>query len=935
MGYDDLTPKHYTLELEPDIDSAVFKGTVEIVVSTGMDMRPVSVIEMDCAELDITSCAILLSPKDADVLLQSDHTVSNDTNTDYIIIPDSMIHTHEKTERLEIRLPPGHTITDTAIIKLEFNGVLNDRLLGFYRSTYTHTDNTTRHIATTQFEAADARRAFPCWDKPDAKATFAVRIIVLDHTHIAISNMPVSQITSRGSQNPGRTFHFETTPPMSTYLVYAGVGDFAITRRTCHTVHSTVTLRAITTKAIPKKATRFALECASKLLTLYESYFGIAYPLPKLDLIAIPDFAAGAMENWGAITFRESLLLYYPRTSSMRTKQRVAEVISHEIAHQWFGNLVTMKWWNDLWLNESFATYMATKLLDEIHPEWDLWGHFLTDAMRTGMELDSLKSTHPIDVPVDSPAQIREIFDPISYEKGGCILRMLEDYVGSDSFRAGLSEYLARFTHGNATGGDLWESIERHASGLPVSDMMRAWIKTPGFPAVSLARRGKNTGAVIHARQRRHDASSVSNENKKNHTRRKDAPPWPIPLSIKTLYQGRTFSEPHTTTTRMFESRTCSITTPSLLQNASRRNLMCANSDRMGFYRIEYDSDMLLDMILMADANMLSMRDLWGLENDIFAMCMAGRYHIYDYLDVASICSRTTDYAILADVTHNMTTLYHIASRLENTNRTTHDTICHHAAQMATRIFDKTAGWNPKQGEPPSTAMLRGPVIQLLGRLGHPGILRESAHIAGEIDEFLFERKKPVPVHVVLPDLVETVLSVAAWGAATRKAAGVVHDTLVKYHDISDTAESKSRILGAMCGFARPQYLIKTLDYAISSAVRSQDAFIPIVKVSENPCARGILLPWALKNWDAITLKIGRGNPLLGRVVASLANTCGTSDISQIRDHFESNPIPGTERTISQTIERISILDAMRDKMNAELADVIDTIDVYPWDAAK
>ena len=249
-----------------------------------------------------------------------------------------------------------------------------------------------KYLATTQFEAADARRAFPCWDEPEAKATFDISIVA-HNKFTAISNMPA---VSKKRMGNCTLYKFAKTPIVSTYLIYLGVGEFEYLSSKIGKVQ----IRVVTTKGNKSKA-KFSLDLGKKLLTSYEKYFGIKYPLPKLDLIAVPDFAAGAMENWGAITFRETILLYDPKTSSTRTKQFIAEVISHEIAHQWFGNLVTMKWWNDLWLNESFATFMATKFVDKFYPEWDLWNQFVEDAMNVAMGLDSLKTTHPIDVNVN------------------------------------------------------------------------------------------------------------------------------------------------------------------------------------------------------------------------------------------------------------------------------------------------------------------------------------------------------------------------------------------------------------------------------------------------------------------------------------------------------------------------------------------------------
>jgi len=394
----DTVPINYNLTFEPDLKKFIFTGTEIITVSC---KKSTNQITMHCAELKIKSC----------IVKSGNHIVSSTPKT------------NEKKEELSIKL--GEKIKGTVTISLTFQGILNDRLLGFYRSKYEQ-NGKTKYLATTQFEAADARRAFPCWDEPESKATFEISIIA-DNQYSAISNMPVK---SKKKIKTKTLYTFQKTPLVSTYLIYLGVGEFEYLTGKAGKIQ----IRVVTTKGNTSKG-KFSLELGKKLLTSYEKYFGIKFPLPKLDLIAVPDFAAGAMENWGAITFRETILLYDPKTSSTRTKQFIAEVISHEIAHMWFGNLVTMKWWNDLWLNESFATFMATKFVDKFYPEWDLWNQFVEDAMNVAMGLDSLKTTHPIDVKVNSPAEIREIFDAISYDKGGCVLRMLENYVESQIFK--------------------------------------------------------------------------------------------------------------------------------------------------------------------------------------------------------------------------------------------------------------------------------------------------------------------------------------------------------------------------------------------------------------------------------------------------------------------------------------------------------------------
>ena len=362
MNMANITPINYEIEFEPLFHNFTFNGTEIITLDIS---KPTNLILLDAAELKIKKSHIIQGRKTI--------TVGTSLN--------------EKNEKLTIKL--AKKIKGKVKLCIEFTGTLNDRLLGFYKSQYKDQNGKTKYLATTQFEAADARRAFPCWDEPAVKATFDVSLLVDKHLD-AISNMPVS---SKKTVDSKFLYEFQRTPIMSTYLLYLGVGEFEY----LHGKLRDIKLRIVTTKGNKNKG-KLSLQFTKQFLAEYEKYFGIKYPLPKLDMIAIPDFAAGAMENWGAITFREAILLYDPKTSSTKTKQYIAEVISHELAHQWFGNLVTMKWWNDLWLNESFATFMATKIVDKFYPEWDLWNQFLDDAMLQAMSLDALKNSHPINV---------------------------------------------------------------------------------------------------------------------------------------------------------------------------------------------------------------------------------------------------------------------------------------------------------------------------------------------------------------------------------------------------------------------------------------------------------------------------------------------------------------------------------------------------------
>ena len=817
----DPSPLNYKLTFEPDLKKFTFDGLESISINC---KKSVNIITMNCAELKIKSCIV----KSGQKIIKSTPKIN------------------EKKEELQIKL--GEKIRGLCTVDLEFEGILNDRLLGFYRSKYQQ-NGKTKYLATTQFEAADARRAFPCWDEPEAKATFEISIIT-DNKFTAISNMPIKTKKKTGNKT---TYNFQKTPLVSTYLIYLGVGEFEYLTGKAGKIQ----IRVVTTKGNTSRG-KFSLELGKKLLTSYEKYFGIKFPLPKLDLIAVPDFAAGAMENWGAITFRETILLYDPKTSSTRTKQFIAEVISHEIAHMWFGNLVTMKWWNDLWLNESFATFMATKFVDKFYPEWDLWNQFVEDAMNVAMGLDSLKTTHPIDVKVNSPAEIREIFDAISYDKGGCVLRMLENYVGEPNFQKGLKKYLSDFKYKNAKGQDLWDAIGK-ASGMPVTAMINTWLKQPGFPLVEINQDGNN----LKIKQKRYLLESDKKFSKGL---------WSIPLSLGLEKE---------TSKTLFSKKSMSVKLP--------KNTIgfVANYGRKGFYRVKYDEGILLDLKMLVDQKRIPPIDRWAIQNDLFSLCVSGDEQVRNYLDFSDAYFDEDSYLASVNVAHNLASLYF---------RAFDEKFIEEIRSYAINYFRKilsNLGWEPQKSDKHTDALLRTFTIAVLGKMNDDSVTDEAIR---KYQKFL---KSPSSLS---PDLIETICSIAAWNGNSKTFA-----ELKKLYTNAKTMEEKLRFLGAMCGFQDKKLLVKTLNFSQTPEVRSQNMQLPIMKVAGNPYGDKVLWPWLKKNWKNINKKVGHGNPLFNRIVASITGVADDSMENEIKLFFKNNPTPGTERTQSQTLERIRI----------------------------
>lgn len=826
-----VLPKNYDITFEPDFKNFAFLGKEKISLEIA---KPTNRLVLNSAEIKIKNCYVVSGGKTFKTITKLD----------------------EKNEELVVTIPKK--IKGKADLFIDFVGILNDKLVGLYRSEYKDKQGKTKFMATTQFEAADARRAFPCWDEPEAKATFDVTVIT-ENNLVAISNMPVMSKKKIGKKT---LFRFGRTPVMSTYLLYVGVGELEFLRgRLGKTL-----IRVVTTKG-KKNLGKLSLQFTKQFLKWYEDYFKIPYPLPKLDMIAVPDFASGAMENWGAITFRETILLYDPKTSSTETKQHIAEVISHEIAHQWFGNLVTMKWWNDLWLNESFATFMATKAVHHYYPGWDLWDQFLKTETGGAMSLDALKSSHPIDVKVNKPSEVREIFDEISYNKGGTILRMLENFLGEQNFRKGLKNYLTRHKYGNATTEDLWNTLEK-VSKKPVRKMMNSWVRQVGYPIIEAA----DKDSKLLLTQKRYLSESDKKFQKGN---------WIIPIFIKTP-EGLTFK----LMTRQSET---------IAFDADWYKL---NSGQTGMYRVKYDDHIIEKLKELAEQKILSNTDRWGLQHDLFALCMSDQISLKKFLEFTRSYFDEDDYLVSSDLSGSLDFIYLVTS-----GEVFWSEIKEHNKEYFQKLFDRL-GWEKKEEEKHTTALLRNLVIGSLGRLGDEEILDEAKK---RFNEFL---KKP---NSLSPDLRSTVYSLVAWSGDEK-----TYEILLKQYKKATMQEEKLRFLGALSSFQDEMLLTRTLKFALSKEVRSQNLHLPIMRVAANPYGRKLIWPWIKKNWTQIVKKFGVGSPLINRVIATTSAVYDSKKEPEIRCFFKMHPTPGIEMKLAQTLERIRIYSKFLERTRKE-----------------
>src|SRR6267378_3612402 len=579
--------KEYDLYLDIDFDALKFSGKVRI------DMSSTGDISLDAVDLEV-----------ADVK-------TNGRNIPF----------EQRGDVVDIQ-----TGRFSGQLEVDYKGKVSESLTGFYKAPYGD-----KYILTTHFEAGHARRLIPCIDHPAYKADFKLTVRTRNDLSV-ISNMPVESDKKEGTQ---KTVTFEKTPKMSTYLLYLGIGKFE-EDRSRH--NKTELYAASVVRPDGKIKTGLAFEAAQKSLEFYEKYFGIPYDLPKLHMIAVPEFAYGAMENWGAITFRE-ILLHADKDTSTSTKKSIVEVIAHEIAHMWFGDLVTMKWWDDLWLNESFATFMDYKSTDRAYPEWKVWQDFIRTSTSGAMGRDSLTKTHPIMARVHDPEEIEELFDEISYGKGASILRMIEAYIGSENFKRGVAQYLQRFRYSNASGNDLWSNLQE-ASGTDVSRIMEGWISQEGFPVV----KASLVGSKLILEQERFLLTGGTSKQT-----------WPIPITMNV--DGKTQS-------LLLDKKRAEVNLPT-----TPRSLK-VNVDRTGFYVVQYDGQELQGFVWKAAPSPF---DRWGLINDAKAFLLSGLMPFKEYLNLIEKYEKEEEYLPAIEVSDQLSFLYQIApSRLVETSRKFH-----------------------------------------------------------------------------------------------------------------------------------------------------------------------------------------------------------------------------------------------------------------------
>lgn len=820
-----ILPERYTLTLRPDLESFTFQGEelIQIVV-TKADKQ----ITLHARDLEVLTAEFLHGKQG---------------------VWTSKIAYNQKAETVTLTFPKALP-KGKGKIKLVFRGILNDKLRGYYKSTYEY-NGETKHLATTQFEATDARRAFPCFDEPNIKAVFDVTLIV-PNAHEAISNTLPALV--REHEAGFKAVRFAPTPKMSTYLLAFISGDLEhIDKKT----KNGILVRVFTTKGKSKQA-KFSLDVAVKVLDFFQKYFDVKYPLPVLDLIAIPDFSSAAMENWGAVTFRELALLIDEEHSSLATKQYVAIVVAHELAHQWFGNLVTMDWWTHLWLNEGFASYIEYLAVDHLYPQWNMWAQFMSLDFAAGMSKDQLKNTHPIEVEVHHPDDIDEIFDDISYRKGSSVIRMLAEYLGAEDFRRGLAHYLKRHAYKNATTADLWQSFEK-VSGKPIRKLMSVWTQTPGFPLLSV--KAEKQGATLTQER------FFVHPGAKSPTQL-----WPVPV--------------HYTTDAKQTQVTLLAKKFAIYKDMVPAPFLKLNAGAAGFYRVAYDASLVDRLAEGLTAGVFPVVDRWQLVNDAWTLALAGKSTTTAALELSFSLTREADYNVWSEV---LSGLLHLGDFYRQEKW-----FANYRMQVRALIAPlvQKLGFTPKANEPENDVLLRPLVLLVAGIYGDEEVVARALKLFTQS-----VRKGP---EVVPADLRAVVYRLVA------HAGGLPELQYFKFmYKNAQSQEQQTRITRAMCAFVKPEVVKKALEFSLTPAVRSQDAWRFVSYATQNPASHSMVLKFVKDNWTWYMDRYGSGGHALSRIVQAFGGVFEEKVYREVREFFHKRPVPGAERTIQQVLEQI------------------------------
>lgn len=850
--YQSFQPKHYILEINPDRDENTFTGMV--IISGQKVGKPNERLTFHQVGLQITKA----------------HVVKHDKKGD-TEVAISRINHHKSLE--EVRLHGDETLyPGSYTVRLEFKGKITRPMNGLYPCFFEH-EGKEKQLLATQFESHHAREVFPCIDEPEAKATFDLTLQTVPGETV-IANTPVK---SQKTENGKLISTFETTPHMSTYLLAFVTGELK------HLEAKTKNGTIVRTYATPDKVqlTEFALDCAVKTLEFYEEYFAIPYPLEKCDMVALPDFASGAMENWGCITYREHALLVDPENTTLSTKQWVAMVVAHELAHQWFGNLVTMHWWTDLWLNEGFASWIEYLAVDHMFPEWNMWTQFIVDEQQQALKLDALEHTHPIEVPVHHPDEIRSIFDAISYSKGASVIHMLNQYLGAEVFRDGLRHYLNRHKYGNTDTVDLWQALEE-ISGKPVKDFMHAWTSQSGFPVLHVT----VDDTEVSLRQERLLINPHHGEVK--------AETWPIPLLASEAGAPDQLNE-ETGSFKLPDGHTLKL-----------------NHGQSGFYRTTYNATHLKHLGELIKRGRLDPVDRLGILSDTFETAKAGESSTDDALQFISNFTNETDYTVW-DV---------IASAIGSIRTVMNDDELRELMKPYTRQLVheelERLGWHRRDDDSHFDLLLRPIILGLAAAADEPWVIKKVDELfkaIHEVDDVDPDLRQPVNNKQLKRGIdIDPDLRGVVFGNVARRGGAEEFERLVKLHNESTLSDERLTLSAAITGFKQPELIQKALDMIDSDAVRLQDVAYWIAYSFLNRYAREATWQWVKDHWDWLHANLGSDLSFYRMPVYVARAFSDRSFIDEYKAFFEPKLSPALDRSYNQGLEMLEWQSAWKER---------------------
>lgn len=827
---DNVKPIQYYLTLEPLFDTFTFNGdeTIDLSVKKDSDEISLNTLELELKDVEIVT---------------GEGNIIKPTSIDEDV--DENVTTFKLPETLK-----AGTIVN---LKIKFVGILNDKMAGFYRSTYKE-DGKTKYLATTQMEPVDCRRAFPCFDEPNLKAKFAISLIG-DKKLTFLSNMDVKDEESLSETK--KKVNFNVTPPMSTYLVAFIVGDLTYVESSYK--FRDVTVRCYSTPGYEKK-TQFSADLGAKALEYYEQCFDIKYPLPKMDMVAIHDFSAGAMENWGLVTYRMVDLLYDEDKSTVDTKLRVTEVVAHELAHQWFGNYCTIDFWDSLWLNESFATYMSWKCTNHFYPDWKVWENFVGESLQYALTLDGLRSSHPIEVPVKRADEINQIFDAISYEKGSSVLHMLANWLGEDVFIKGVSKYLKKHAYSNAVTSALWEALA-DVSGKDVESTMKVWTEKVGYPLISVTE--SKTGISLE----QHRFLTAGNIKPSD-----DETIYPIFVGLKT---DKGLDE-----SIVLDKRTMDVP----LDTSAFYKV---NGNSNGVYRVNYLPKQWAKLGL--SASKLSAEDRIGLVADAGALAVPGFSKTSNLLSLVSGWKTESNVFVWDEIISRLGALksawiFEDETTKEAIKKLTLDLVGDKAHSVGYKFAKADSFLDQKlKGILFSTAVSNGDPVTL-----DAANKMFSAYVGGD----------STALH---PNLRASVFNSIASNGGEKE-----YEELISIYNKPQSEDEKIAALRSLGRFQDEKLLVKVLDLLLDGTVRAQDCYIPMQGMRAHKVGIETLYGWVTKHWDVLTKLLPPGLSMLGSVV-QLATTgfCTQKQYDTVEAFFKDKDTKGYNQSLAQSLETI------------------------------